>query len=82
MSRDNLSPDVIRATLVFLLLLAIKLVCLPFWRVKYRWIKPPLPHPWRKIRVVALLNHTSLFEPIFVNMIAAGSAGRGRAGGS
>lgn len=65
MSRDNLSPDVIRATLVFLLLLAIKFACLPFWRVKYRWIKPPLPHPWRKIRVVALLNHTSLFEPIF-----------------
>lgn len=34
-----------------------------------RWIGDVLPNPWHKPRVVALLNHTSLWEPIFVGIV-------------
>ncbi|MDH3734013.1 MAG: 1-acyl-sn-glycerol-3-phosphate acyltransferase [Gemmatimonadota bacterium] len=54
-----------RSYLVFLLLFALKLVCRAFFRVRLDWLKDE-PDPWSNLRVLALLNHTSLFEPVFV----------------
>lgn len=54
-----------RSYFVFLLLFVIKLVSRALFRVRLEWLRDE-PDPWSNMRVLALLNHTSLFEPIFV----------------
>jgi 1-acyl-sn-glycerol-3-phosphate acyltransferase len=54
-----------RSYFVFLLLLLVKLVSRAFYRVRLDWVRDE-PDPWSDMRVLALLNHTSLFEPILV----------------
>lgn len=47
-------------------LLLVRTVSRLFWRVESRWIgELPEGDRWAGIRVVAILHHTSLFEPIF-----------------
>jgi len=55
----------VRDVLVFLLLCLIKVVSNLFYRVDMRFIGEVPERPWRHIRLVAFLNHTSLFEPLF-----------------
>jgi hypothetical protein len=55
----------VRAVAVFLVLLAVKLVSRLFYRQDFRFVGDLPSDPWRRIRVVAFLNHTSLYEPIF-----------------
>jgi len=50
---------------VFLLLLAIKVVANLFYRIDMRLLGEVPARPWQGIRQVAFLNHTSLFEPLF-----------------
>jgi hypothetical protein len=57
----------VRAWLVFSLLFMIKVVTRMFYRVDMRWIGAEPPDAWKGIRIVALLNHTSLFEPLFAS---------------
>lgn len=54
-----------RSHLVFLLLLAIKGVSRLLFRHDVRWVQEPPADPWSDIRIIALLHHTSLYEPIF-----------------
>lgn len=54
-----------RRYLVFLLLLLLKLASLAFFRVRLGWVGRRPPDAWSDLRVLAILNHTSLFEPIF-----------------
>ncbi len=54
-----------RALAVFLVLVAVKLVSRVFYRQDMRFVGDVPSDPWRRIRVVAFLNHTSLYEPIF-----------------
>jgi hypothetical protein len=56
----------VRAYLVFLILLGVKMTSRIFYRVEMEWVGDPPPDRWRHHRIVALLNHTSLYEPIFV----------------
>jgi hypothetical protein len=64
----------VREYLVFTILLLVKVVARFFYRIDMRWLGTPgtpgqpreLPHdPWRHIRLVAFLNHTSLYEFLF-----------------
>ncbi|MHB0969519.1 MAG: 1-acyl-sn-glycerol-3-phosphate acyltransferase [Thermoanaerobaculia bacterium] len=55
-----------RAIFVYLFVYCLKILSRIFFRVDMRWIGDVPPDPWHKPRVVALLNHTSLWEPIFV----------------
>lgn len=55
-----------RSYFVFLLLLAVKVAARLFYRVEMPWIGDPPPDRWRHIRLVVVLNHTSLFEPLFL----------------
>jgi hypothetical protein len=55
----------VRSAFVFLLLVAVKLVARLFYRIDTSWIGDPPPDRWRHIRLVAVLNHTSLYEPLF-----------------
>lgn len=53
-----------RSHLSFLLLLAVKITSRIFFRVRLEWLEKP-PDPWADLRILAILNHTSLFEPIY-----------------
>jgi 1-acyl-sn-glycerol-3-phosphate acyltransferase len=55
----------VRAYLVFLVLFLVKLLGRIFYRFDYRFIGEVPPEPWRRHRVVAILNHTSLYEALF-----------------
>ena len=52
--------------MVFTMLLTLKCVSRIFYRYDVAWVGDELPNPWKKIRLVAFLNHTSLFEPVFL----------------
>src|SRR5688500_2018062 len=54
-----------RSVLVFGLLFSFKLLARTFYRVRTKFIGEPLPNPWCDIRLGVLLNHTSLYEPLF-----------------
>lgn len=53
-----------RSLAVFSFLWLVKWTSRVFFRVRLEWLRPE-PDPWSDLRVLALLNHTSLFEPIF-----------------
>jgi 1-acyl-sn-glycerol-3-phosphate acyltransferase len=57
--------SLLRTLAVFLLLLAVKVAARLFYRIETPWIDPPPRDRWRRIRLVAVLNHTSLYEPLF-----------------
>ncbi|HEX4962589.1 MAG TPA: hypothetical protein VF173_17265 [Thermoanaerobaculia bacterium] len=54
-----------RSYVVFLLLLAVKTVSRLFYRVDSQWVGEVPPDPWRRIRLAAILNHTSLWEALY-----------------
>ncbi len=55
-----------RAWFATAVLFAVRTVVRVLWRVESRWIgEVPEGDRWAGIRVVAILHHTSLFEPIF-----------------
>ncbi len=56
----------IRSLTVFSLLVFLKYLSKIFYRHDFAWVGEVPKKPWRKIRVVAFLNHTSLFEPVFL----------------
>jgi hypothetical protein len=62
----------IRSAIVFTLLFSLKLVSRIFYRFDWAWVGTVLPNPWKKLRLVVFLNHTSLFEPVFLAVPPAG----------
>ena len=56
----------IRSLLVFSLLLSLKYLSKVFYRHDFKFVGEPVPQPWKGIRALAFLNHTSLFEPVFL----------------
>jgi hypothetical protein len=56
----------LRSVSVFTLLVILKYLSKIFYRHDFEWVGDVPPKPWKSIRVVAFLNHTSLFEPVFL----------------
>jgi hypothetical protein len=56
----------IRSLLVFSLLLSLKYLSKVFYRHDFKFVGEPVAKPWKGIRALAFLNHTSLFEPVFL----------------
>jgi hypothetical protein len=56
----------VRTLSVFLVLVGCRLIARPFFRVETEWIGTPPPDPWRGLRVVCLLHHTSLLEWLYI----------------
>jgi hypothetical protein len=52
--------------MVFWMLCWLKYLSRAFYRFDFSWVGDVPPRPWRDIRLVAFLNHTSLFEPVFL----------------
>lgn len=59
--------SLVRSVLVFSLLMALKGLSRLFFRPDMTFIGPTPPDPWGNLRLVAFLNHTSLFEPVFLS---------------
>jgi hypothetical protein len=57
---------VLRSILVFLILLWLKLMSHLFYRPRGDWMTPRGPRWWRPIRIIAILNHTSLYEVLLI----------------
>ena len=57
-----------RSYIVFLLLISIKAASRAFCRVRLEWVRD-VDEPWSGLRVLALLNHTSLFEPVLLSIV-------------
>ena len=57
-----------RSYIVFLLLISIKAASRAFSRVRLEWVRDA-EEPWSGLRVIALLNHTSLFEPVLLSIV-------------
>lgn len=59
----------VRSTIVFLLLIFLKYLSKIFYRHDFGWVGDVPRDPWAGIRIVAFLNHTSLFEPVFLGVV-------------
>jgi hypothetical protein len=59
---------VIRSAIVFTLLFSLKILSRTFYRHDWEWVGTVLPNPWKRLRLVVFLNHTSLFEPVFLGV--------------
>jgi hypothetical protein len=55
----------VRSYFVFLILLTVKAAARIFYRIDRQWIGDVPPEPWRRVRLAAILNHTSLYEALF-----------------
>ncbi|MBK8598608.1 MAG: hypothetical protein IPN83_24170 [Holophagales bacterium] len=55
-----------RSLFVFFLLLAIKATSRVFYRHEVAWVGDAPEERWKGLRLVALLNHTSLFELLYL----------------
>lgn len=63
--------ETIRAVVTFAVLLSVKGLARLFFRHDLAWVGEVPPDPWShipEIRVLALLHHTSLWEPVFAGM--------------
>lgn len=58
-----------RKIINFLVLLTLKLMVSIFYRVRSDWIPEEPPKPWGPYRVLAILNHTSLFDWIWIAVV-------------
>ncbi len=56
-----------RRILAFLILSLVKTLSLVFYRSRFRWLTERPRGHWKKTRLVVFLNHTSLYEPLFVS---------------
>lgn len=52
--------------IAFLILSSVKVFSQIFFRAKFQWISSHPDSPWDKARLIVLLNHTSLFEPLYI----------------
>ena len=59
----------IRSLVVSSLLITLKYLSKIFYRHDFGWVGDVPPNPWQRIRLVAFLNHTSLFEPVFLGVV-------------
>jgi hypothetical protein len=55
-----------RQLLAFLILSSVKIFSHLFYRAEFKWISTHPDFPWEKARLIVLLNHTSLFEPLYI----------------
>ncbi len=58
-----------RSALRFLLLLVVRTVSRLCFRFRVEWVGKPPDDPWSGLRLIAILNHTSLYEPVFSALV-------------
>ena len=56
----------LRSATVFSMLIFLKCLSRIFYKPDFAFLGSTPPDPWADLRLVAFLNHTSLFEPVFL----------------
>jgi len=56
----------------FLLLANFKLMVMLFYRFEQRWLCTTHKKAWNEVNFIIFLNHTSLFEPLFIRLAPMG----------
>lgn len=59
-----------RRIIAFLLLATVKIVSHVFYRGNFKWITEHPEKPFKKARLIVFLNHTSLYEPIYLRAVS------------
>ena len=59
----------LKGKLTYTTLLGIKALSAIFYRFNVSWVGETPPDPWSDLRLVLLLNHTSLYEPLFTGCL-------------
>jgi 1-acyl-sn-glycerol-3-phosphate acyltransferase len=59
----------LKTKLIYTLLLCVKLFSATFYRFKINWLGALPADPWNGLRLVLVLNHTSLYEPLFAGFL-------------
>jgi 1-acyl-sn-glycerol-3-phosphate acyltransferase len=69
-ARRQSDPDTdMRSILVFLVLMGWKTLSRLLYRFDAEWVGDVPADPWGDVRIIAVLNHTSLFEPVFLALV-------------
>jgi 1-acyl-sn-glycerol-3-phosphate acyltransferase len=58
-----------RKLISFSILATVKIISHLFYRGKFNWITPAPEKPWKDARLMVFLNHTSLYEPLFIQYL-------------
>jgi hypothetical protein len=58
----------LRSAIVFTLLYSLKILSRIFYRHDWSFVGTIPPKPWKRLNLVVFLNHTSLFEPLFLGV--------------
>lgn len=58
----------VRSAIVFAMLVVLKILSRIFYRQDWAFVGNPPADPWKKPSLVVFLNHTSLFEPVFLGV--------------
>lgn len=58
-----------RRVFSFFILLFLKIAVQPFYRYDFQWLGETPENPWGPYRILAILNHTSLYEWLFVGAL-------------
>lgn len=63
---------ILRSAIVFTILFSLKILSKIFYRHDFGFVgEVPAGDPWKGLRLVIFLNHTSLFEPVFLGVTPA-----------
>jgi hypothetical protein len=63
-----------RSLIGFLIVMSIRCISIIFWKLEWKWINPPedADKIWKRGKVMVLMNHTSLYEPLFCPIMPVG----------
>lgn len=59
-----------RRLIAFFLLSMIKIISTIFYHGEFKWLNEHPKNPWDKTRLMVLMNHTSLYEPLFIQALS------------
>jgi hypothetical protein len=59
-----------RKIISFSILSSVKILSHVFFRGKFNWITPAPNKPWSQAKLMVFLNHTSLYEPLFIQHLS------------
>jgi 1-acyl-sn-glycerol-3-phosphate acyltransferase len=59
----------VAGTLNLALLLGVRYLSRTCYRFDVDWVSPPPEDPWADLSLLAILNHTSLYEPLFAGAV-------------
>lgn len=67
-NRLNLAAQVLSTIIMWI----VKIFAMTFYKIRYKYLNTDdkyLDNPWEDIKIIIFLNHTSLYEPLFIGIL-------------